>query len=369
MDLGILRDYLYMVTQDPSGRLHQTSQGITEPADWVVTEVAANCGAVSAYSGIRSQADDSSAAGGEEFWGWYSSTGIRLFGGQEPLKISQEIQRPIGQQFPGAPSDLGALNTAAQLTVWGLNDPQSKTMWWGIPTGSATAPAVIFTLSYLGLDSAEAISAAPPIHRSLSGAMVANDLARKWCPWQRSMNGGALMYRNGSEIQPVFFAGNGFKPAGSGGGHSNSYILNPNQYTDDDYGIFTPYYITAAFPDKQQEQQLGLGGGFKMMSWMRAMFYGVGYMNITLLVNFLNNTWLLDGAPAVGKYLMSLSPVRGAPWPCAQATGDLMFVRFASTPNASGATPSPSTDNQFSLSRLSVWMRQNARYLDPGVWP
>jgi len=212
LDVGIIRDYFYMLTQDPSGRLHQTSQGLTEPADWVVTEVAANCGAVSAYSGIRSQADDSSAAGGEEFWGWFSSSGIRLFGGQEPFKISQEIQRPIGQQFPGAPSDLGALNTAAQLTVWGLNDPQSKTMWWGIPTGTATGVNVMFALSYLGLDSAEQIAASPPIHRSLSGNMVANDLARKWTPWKRPMNGAALMYRNGTDIQPVFFGGNGLHP-------------------------------------------------------------------------------------------------------------------------------------------------------------
>lgn len=362
MDLGIIRDNLYILTQDPSGRLHQTSQGLSEPSEWTVSEVAANCGTVSAYSGIRSQADDSSAAGGEEFWGWYSSTGIRLFSGQEPYKISQEIQRPIGQKFPGAPNDLGALNTAAQLTVWGLNDPQSKTMWWGIPSVSATAPNVIYMLSYLGLDSAESIASSPPVHRSLSGSMVANDLARKWAPWQRTMNGAALMYRNGTDIQPVFFAGNGVAPGV--GGHSNAYILNPNQYTDDDYGLIQPYYTTAAFPDKLSEQAYGLGGAWKMLSFMAAMFYGVGYMNIEFFVGYLNNSW-----PLTGQYLMSLTPLRSAPFGCGQATGDCMFIKFYSTPNASGSTPSPSTDNQFSLSRLSIWIRKNARYLTPGIWP
>lgn len=139
--LGIIRDNLYMLTQDPSGRLHETSQGVTEPADWTVNEVAANCGTISAYAFTQSQADDSSASGGEEFFAWFSSTGIRVFGGEAPDKISQEIQRPHGLTFPGAPSDLGSLNPASQLTAWALNDPTQKTMWFGIPevrNGSAT---------------------------------------------------------------------------------------------------------------------------------------------------------------------------------------------------------------------------------------
>lgn len=211
-DLGIIRNNLCILTQDPSGRLHETSQGITEPADWIVDQVAANCGTVSAFSAVKSQADDASAAGGEEWWAWYSSTGIRIFGGQAPDKISQEIQRPKGQIFPGAPPDLGSLNPAAQLTVWGLNDPAEKVMYFGIPSGTAAAPNVIYVLSYLGLDSAAEISNNPPIHKSLSGKLVATDLGRKWCPWQLPMNGGALMYREAGVLQPVFFGGSGTTP-------------------------------------------------------------------------------------------------------------------------------------------------------------
>lgn len=218
MDLGVIRSNLYMLTQDPSGRLHETSQGNTEPAGWVVDEVAANCGAVSAFSLTRSQADDSSAAGGEEWFAWFSSTGARIFGGESPDKISQEIQRPKGQTFPGAPADLGAINTQSLLTVWGLNDPDQKIMWFGIPSGTSTAPSVVYAMNYLGLDSAGEISANSPIHKALSGKMVATDLGRKWSPWRMPINGGALMYRQDGQIQPVFFSGNGRYPNTGGVG-------------------------------------------------------------------------------------------------------------------------------------------------------
>ena len=133
MGVFIIRSALYMLTLDPNGRLHETSQGDTEPAQWNIGEVASNCGLVSAAALTQSQADDSTASGGEEWEAWYSSDGPRIFGGSTPDKIAQEIQRPAGQAFPGAPQDLGAFNVAAQLTAWALNDPQSKTLYFGIP--------------------------------------------------------------------------------------------------------------------------------------------------------------------------------------------------------------------------------------------
>ena len=59
MALGIIRSNLYLLTQDPSGRLHQTSNSSsTEPAGWIVDEVGSNCGALSAFCVTQSQADD-----------------------------------------------------------------------------------------------------------------------------------------------------------------------------------------------------------------------------------------------------------------------------------------------------------------------
>lgn len=368
MDVGIIRDNLYMLTLDPGGRLHETSQGITEPADWVVNEVAANCGTVSAFSLTRSQADDSSAAGGEEWFSWMSWTGYRIFGGEQPDKISQEIQRPPGLTFPGAPVDLGAINPASLRTVWSMNDPANKIIYLGIPSGSVgpnAAPSVIWQLNYLGLDSASAIVANPPVHKALSGKLVATDMGRKWSPWKLAINGAALMYRSAGNLQTVLFNGNGAAPnTGVGSQFGNVYTLNPNYYTDDDYGLVSPYYVTYGVPDRDSEQQFQLGGGLKMLTYLQAFFSGVGNMNWSVLYNSLANLWVNPGV-----YLMQVSPLRNAEWPSCQATGQRFFIKFASSPNPAGATAHPATDNAFSLSALVIGMKVNARMKVAGSYP
>lgn len=432
MVLGIIRDNLYMLTQDPSGRLHETSQGITEPAEWTVNEVAANCGTISAYSFTQSQADDSSAAGGEEFFAWYSSTGIRIFGGQEPDKISQEIQRPPGVVFPGSPSDLGALNPAAQLTAWALNDPDQKIMYFGIPevrsgyvaifnsggsgyaqwavgdflstgmtgtiitiggisytvqavitpllirltttvpgisivayTWAASSPSVIYTLTYTGLDSASAIAANPAIRKTVTGKLAANDLVRKWCPWQLPVNGAALMFREAGALTPVFFAG-----IKSG----NVYILNPNYFTDDDFGQVYPYYTTYGMPDRDTEKQEKLGGGMKMVSYTQSLINGIGYQQFAIFCNTLATVINagVQWSPRIcgaTDYLMQANPTANMEWAGGQATAQRFFIRFASTPDAAGSTASPSTDNAFGVSVIGVALRENAKYKVRGRYP
>ena len=361
-DVAIVRDNLYVLTLDPGGRLHGTSQGITEPVGWVFNEVASNCGVVGPFATTRSQADDSSASGGEEWFSWMSSSGIRIFGGGTPKKISQEIQRPIGQTFPGAPTDLGAFNPAAQQTCWALNDPTSKTMYFGIPTGTATAPSVIFTLSYLGSDTAEDIAANAPVRRSLSGRMTATDLGRKWCPWNRAMNGAALMYRSVGDLQPVFFAGNGATPGASGFG--NVYVLNPAYYTDDDYGQFFPYYVTAGIPDPEHEESPEIGPGIKVVTYEQSFIAGVGYSTKEIFVNSLGTIWNVNSGP----YLMNLTPTRNMEWGGAQATGQRFFFKYVCTPNPAGSTPAPTTDNAFSITSLSVNIKINQRQTVAGSW-
>ena len=89
MDFGVIRNTKYVLTQEPSGRLHEVNDnGVTEPAGWTYSEVGANCGLLSAFGLTKSQADDGSASGGEEWLAWASESGVRIFGGSEPWKIS-----------------------------------------------------------------------------------------------------------------------------------------------------------------------------------------------------------------------------------------------------------------------------------------
>lgn len=363
MGMFIIRSALYMLTLDPNGRLHETSQGDTEPAEWVIGEVASNCGLVGVAALTQSQADDSTASGGEEWESWYSSDGPRIFGGSTPDKIAQEIQRPAGQAFPGAPPDLGALNVAAQLTVWALNDPQSKTLYFGIPANTATAPSVMWQMSYVGMDSAEQIANSPPVHRALSGKLVTSDLARKWSPWQRAMNGAALMFRQANVVQPVFFNGNGLTPnMSSTGAYGNVYILNAGMYTDDDYGQFSPYYTTYAFVDRDTEQQLDLGGGLKTVSYSFTTIAGIGLLTPQLLYNFLNQPWSIQGQTGTeSQYALSLFPPGDLEWSGIMAQGYRFFMKYAPIPNPAGSTAKPTTDVKFSLSSFTLCLRKKSR--------
>lgn len=351
LDLGVIRSNLYILTQDPGGRLHQTSQGSTEPSGWVVDEVGQNCGTVSTFSLTVSQANDNTGGGGEEWFAWYSSSGPRIFGGEFPFKIAQEITRRKGRVAPGSPDDLTNINPLAQTTVWSLNDPEQKIMYFGVPMNAATAPSTIWMLNYLGCETAEEIANANPVHRAVnSGKMIANDLGRKWSPWHRTMNGAALMFREEGYLEPVFFGGNGLIPNTSAvSAFGNAYSLDPSLLTDDDYGLIVPYYTTYAFPDSDLAQALGIGGGLKMCSYAYGLISGTGTMTLSVLYNLLSKVWRINQ-----PFTMQENPDNDTEWGCGQATGKRFWFKFASTPTSG-------TDNGFELNNWTVAIKKNAR--------
>ena len=127
MTCGIIRGTLCHLTREPAGRLHSTlANNATEPAGWTTNEAFPFCGAMSTFCMAVSQADDATASGGEEWLSWMSYTGLRIYGGDQPWKISQEIQ-----------PDWDAINTGAWLTTWCLNDPSARRIYCGLPVGFA----------------------------------------------------------------------------------------------------------------------------------------------------------------------------------------------------------------------------------------
>lgn len=356
MDLFIIRENLYMLTRDPGGRLHQTAQAQSEPSGWVVDEVGQNCGVVSTFGLTVSQANDDTGGGGEEWAAWYSSSGPRIFGGEFPFKIAQEIMRRKGRVAPGAPNDLTNLNPAAQTTVWALNDPEQKIMYFGVPMNSATAPNVIWMLNYLGCETAEEIANANPVHRAInSGKMISNDLGRKWSPWQLPINGAALMFREGGYLEPVFFGGNGLTPNSSPiAAFGNVYTLDPNLLADDDYGVIGSYYTTSPFPDADLAQALGIGGGLKMCSYAYGLISGTGTLAITVLFNLLSKVWRIAYASTTQAPLQ-VDADNDTEFGCGQATGKRFWFRFSATPKLG------SNDSGFELNSWAVAIKKNAR--------
>lgn len=329
MDFGVMRETFYMLTQEPSGRLHETTDnGTTEPVGWQVNEVGANCGALSAFSLTKSQADDTAASGGEEWMSWSSLSGARIFGGSYPDKISQEIQ-----------PDWALINPLAFTSCWTVNDPVARQIYYGVPSGNATAPNLIYMLSYRELDSAAAIAANPPFRVSYSGKLVATDNSRKWSKWNIQANSGALMYRSPGTLDMVMCGGNGAAPS-TVPGFGQVYTLNPAQLTDDDYGRVSSYYTTYFFVNAAAEQALGLGSHQKTLEYLTADVTWVGTINIQALIDSLTNPWRLSCTRNVSQPNFDLE------WGGAYARGPRMAFKIMPSPLAG------QTDCAYNLQRI-----------------
>lgn len=334
MDFGVLRETFYMLTQEPSGRLHETTDnGTTEPSGWTVNEVGANCGALSAFSLTKSQADDNAASGGEEWLAWASLSGARIFGGGYPEKISQEIQ-----------PDWANINLAAANTVFALNDPVGRALYFGVPMGSATAPSNLLFMSYRELDSANSIAASPPFRVSFTGHLIATDNSRKWSLWNMTMNGASLMYRSAGNLSVVLGGGNGLTPGV--GGYGNAYMLNPYKYTDDDYGQVSSYYITYGFVNRMTEQQLGVGAHQKgFIGCLATVTWPAGTMLVQVAPNNPSNVWSLSCSRTISQSNIDLQWGYGG---MIIARGERFFLKFSSVPIVG------ETDNAYYLQRLAV---------------
>ena len=334
MDFGVLRETFYMLTQEPSGRLHETTDnGTTEPSGWTVNEVGANCGALSAFSLTKSQADDTAASGGEEWMAWASLSGARIFGGAYPDKISQEIQ-----------PDWEQINSAAARTVWCLNDPVGRALYFGLPMGVATAPSKILYMSYRELDSAQAIAGSPPVRVGFSGKLVVTDNNRKWSLWNMSMNGASLMYREAGNLSVVLGGGNG--QALGVGGFANVYTLNPNKYTDDDYGLVSSYYYTYAFVNRGAEQALQVGSHQKgFIGCLATVTWPAGTMLVQVAPNNPQNIWPLSCERIVSQPNIDLQWGYGG---MIIARGSRFFLKFSAQPLEG------QTDNAYNLQMVTV---------------
>lgn len=336
MAMGIIRSNLYLLTQDPGGRIHAVvDNGITEPAGWQINEVASQCGALSAFCLTQSQLDDSTASGGEEWFAWASFAGARIFNGSEPWKISQEIQ-----------PTWDTMNQNGYPYIWTLNDTSKREMYFGIPatpTLPTPAPSAIFVMNYALLDGAYQIAFGSPLSAPTS------DQVRKWTIWRRPMNGAAILYLlDGVTIvtRPVFLSGNN---DGSifGPGFGRVYSLQAGLLTDDDYGHIDSYYTTHFFVPPELEGALRLGSHMKMLSYFTAVVSGVGTLSITALINKLTRAWALNCSRT-----LSADPNYDLEWSGGSASGQRLAFRVS-------VAPITGTDNYFSLSRMVPSMKAN----------
>lgn len=342
MDQNVLRDTLYIITRDPSGRLHETNGSSTsEPSGWSINEVASNCGTLSAFGMTHSQADNTAASGGDDWMSWPSEGGAMIFGGGLPAKISQEIQP--NWYDPTKTNAAVQINSAAAISIWGMNDPVQRLLMFGLPIGTATAPNQIYVLNYRNLNNSSAIESSPPFHPSFAGKLIATDNSRKWTRWNISANSAVRIYRMAGELSLSLCGGNGQVP-GAAAGYGNVYTLNPALATDQDYGNFSPYYTTYFFLDPEKAAALQITAGRIMLAYWSSYVSGSGNLTVAPLIDNLGNAWPLTVTRA-----LSATPNFDMEGGGGYAQGNRIAVKI--TVSAGGS---------FSLSRLMLWIK-NAR--------
>ena len=252
-----LRERLYFV-KDRS--LHVTEDdGVNEPASWTINEVSRTVGTPSVQGvGV-----------GEDWVVIAGRSGLYLFDGGEPIKISQEIQ-PLWD----------TINWAAAQTLWVRVDTRNKRILCGVPIGTATAPNRVLVLDYRGLSDASEIEALGSIlFSTLSGKLYAVGRSRKWCPWNITANSCTLAERSDGTAQ--VFLGNGLV---NGAGNGKIYQLSDTQFSDDGAAI-NSYYTTYFFLSNVQEQELQVRAHRKLFAYLAVYAEGAGNLNLSAFVD------------------------------------------------------------------------------------
>jgi len=250
-----LRERLYFVKEHS---LYATQDdGTNEPSLWAIAEISRKVGTPSVRGvGI-----------GEDWVVIAHRTGLYIFSGGEPIKISQEIQPTWNQ-----------INWAAGHTLWVTVDTKERRILVGAPLGAATSPNKILMLDYRDLDSAADIAGRPPINITYTGRKTATDKTRKWSPWSIAANSCALIERTDGTAVAVM--GGGTPGVGGGGSTGKVYQLKDTQLSDDGSTI-PSYYTTHYFPERAVEQSLGLGAHRKLFSYLTLFVEGAGNLSLT----------------------------------------------------------------------------------------
>src|SRR5579863_1374971 len=254
-----LRERLYFVKEHS---LHVTQDdGTNEPSLWSISEVSRRVGTPS----VRG------VGFGEDWVVIAHRTGLYLFSGGEPVKISQEIQPTWNQ-----------INWQYAQTLWVTVDTKERRIMIGAPFGSATTPNRVLMLDYHDLDSASDIESRPPVNITYTGRKTATDNSRKWSPWSIAANCCTLIERTDGTAVAAF--GGGLPGIGGGGATGKIYQLSDTQFSDDGAAI-PSYYTTHFFPERAVESSLGLGAHRKLFSYLTMYVEGAGNLALTSFVD------------------------------------------------------------------------------------
>jgi hypothetical protein len=295
--LYILKSNSMVSTQDSPGN---------EPAQWTVREVSNKVGT----AGIHAYDY------GEEWAVTAHRSGLWIYNGSEPVKISQEIQ-----------PTWDAINWTYGYTIWVRNDTVNRRILVGVPmatpnkylpnapvNANPTTPNVILMLNYKELNTSSELAQRGPLKIAYSGKLISWDISRKWSIWQIPATYADFIKRPDTSA-PLFFC-----QANSTITQQVAGLLNDNGAAID------ALYTTYGFVKSEQEPQFGplLGDHRKLATYMVMNAQGTGNMTVRVIPNQLASTsqWTVPGGvPLVTPENNNLeNPL--------EISGDRLYVQF-----------------------------------------
>ena len=265
--LYIVKEHSLWVTQD---------DGTNEPANWTITPVSKVVGTPS----VRGIGLSILGVGTGEDWAVIAHrTGLYIFWGTEPQKISQEIHHATGTTLAW-----DQINWQYAHTMWVTVDIAEKRVYVGAPFNGAVSPSAVLVMDYRKIDpdegatGAEAIAANGPIRLRYTGMKAVMDKSRKWTPWTMGVNSCALIERFDGTTHLWMGAGTSSPVADAGA----IYDLQRGQLTDYSTQQQIPaYYWTCFTPQREQNQQIQTHEHRKHFTYLTMFIEGAGMVSLT----------------------------------------------------------------------------------------
>jgi hypothetical protein len=297
-------DKLYILKSD--SLFSTEDNGTTEPNGWGVKEDSNRIGCVGIHA----------LDYGEEWAVFAHRTGLYVFYGGEPKKISQEVQKIW---------DL--INWAAGTTIWVRNDISNRRILIGVPlstpntwlpnapiNNNPTTPNVILMMNYKEINSVQDLAIESPIHVTYANKIVSKDIARKWSIWTIVSPYGDFIKRPDG-TSPIFLC--------NGAGNSKIYQFLDTNHTDD--GNMIPWlYTTFGFVKQDFAQGLNIGQHRKIFTYLSMAIDGTGDTVITALPDQIDSTY----ANALAPITLSNPSTDNVEIPLNE-TGTRLFLQFA----------------------------------------
>jgi len=237
-----------------------TDDGANEPSVWQVQEVSntIGCCGPNAWDGT------------EEWVCMAERSGMYYTTGSDPMKVCQEIQEDVSQS--GKPN-WNATNWTAGFTVWLLVDHLSKRILCGLPLNGAATPNLVFHMDYKFAPTGEAMaSSQAPTYSTFTGRILVHGNARKWSPWNMTINSAVFSERPDGTAQ--LFMGNG---AGNGKVYE---AVDASAQGSDDGTPVNDFYQTYGNPSKFEEEGLQLGHHMKHVGYVTGRVTGSGFLSV-----------------------------------------------------------------------------------------